>query len=208
MDHSGLCGRPKVAGLILCGGRSQRMGRDKASLPVGSDTFIVELARRIGAVCQPVVVVGQATQSGLAPTGTRFVADELDQAGPLAGIAAGLAALAEEAPFAQVAACDAPLFVSAITGLLLERIGSAIAALPWDGTHVHGLNGLYRTELAGQLRQFLRDGIRRVRDLPQLVKVELVPLEEIARVDPELNSLRGPNNPEEFEEFQRWLRER
>jgi molybdenum cofactor guanylyltransferase len=197
-DISGLY-RMEVAGLILCGGRSLRMGRDKATLSLGGSTFIEVLAARMRASCEPLLVVGQSSQRERAPAGICFVADELDDAGPLAGIAAGLSAAANDAEFAQVAACDTPLHVPAVTQLLLNRIGTAAAAIPWDGTHVHGLNGLYRTAIAGQLRQFLQEGRRRVRELPDLLEVQLIPLDEIAAVDPGLVSFRGANTPEEYE---------
>ncbi len=204
MDNINEPVRMEVAGLILCGGRGLRMGCDKATLSLGTSTFIEILAARMQASCQPLWVVGQSSQAGLAPAGTRFVEDVLKDAGPLAGIVTGLSFAAAEAEFAQVAACDTPLHIPAVTKLLLERIGKSSAAIPWDGTHVHGLNGLYRTAIAGQLLQLLREGLRRVRELPELLPVQLVPLDEITAVDPGLVSFQGANTPDEYEELLRF----
>lgn len=198
MDNSGGSDRPEVAGIILCGGRSLRMGREKASLPLGERTLIEILAGRMADCCRPLVVVGHSGQAELAPAGTSFVVDELEDAGPLAGMAAGLSFAAEHTGLAQLAACDTPFFVAAVTQLLARRIGDASAAIPCDGQHIHGLSGLYRTAIAPQLRQFLADGVRRVRDLPGLLPVQLVPLDEIAAVDPSLVSFRGANTPDEY----------
>ena len=92
-----------ILGVVLAGGASRRMGRDKAALPWTGST----LARRAAAVlaesCGEVVIAGP---SGLAPTGTETVADLYPGCGPLAGLHAGLERAGGRAIFAL--ACDLP----------------------------------------------------------------------------------------------------
>ena len=47
----------KVGGVILCGGRSSRMGRPKALLPFGEETLLTRMVRILSGVVDPIVVV-------------------------------------------------------------------------------------------------------------------------------------------------------
>ena len=84
----------KFAGIVLCGGRSSRMGRPKAWLPFGVETMLQRVVRILREVVEPVVVVAAPNQDVPAlPAGVEIVHDEVEGKGPLAGLAAGLAAL-------------------------------------------------------------------------------------------------------------------
>ena len=104
----------RVGGIVLCGGRSARMGTPKAWLPVGGEVLLQRTVRTVGAAASPVVVVaavGQAVPP--LPAGVAVVRDEVADRGPLAGLAAGLAALGGRADAAYLSACDAPLLSAA-----------------------------------------------------------------------------------------------
>ncbi len=76
---------PRRVGYVLAGGRSSRMGQDKAALHLGGATLLELAVRKLQPVCDEVVVVGP----GLA--GTRNLADHSPGCGPLGGIEAALA---------------------------------------------------------------------------------------------------------------------
>ena len=52
----------QIAGIILCGGRSTRMGTSKALLPFGGETMLQRIVRLLGTVASPLVVVAAAGQ--------------------------------------------------------------------------------------------------------------------------------------------------
>ncbi len=85
---------PVRCAIVLAGGESRRMGRDKAFIDVGGETLAARTARVVSAICDHVIVVGApgralpALQDGVA---TAF--DDERFQGPIAGIVAGLAAL-------------------------------------------------------------------------------------------------------------------
>jgi molybdopterin-guanine dinucleotide biosynthesis protein A len=85
----------RVAGVVLCGGQSRRMGRPKAWLPLDAETLLQRIVRLVGQVAHPVVVVAAAGQPlPDLPADVWIVRDERNNAGPLEGLRAGLAALA------------------------------------------------------------------------------------------------------------------
>lgn len=93
-----------VHGFVLAGGKSSRMGRDKALLPF-CGTSLVEIAlRKLRAVCSDVAILGNRQDlARMAPV----VEERLSDAGPVAGIEAGLFAAAW--PWALFLPVDVPL---------------------------------------------------------------------------------------------------
>src|SRR5262249_57842743 len=84
----------KVAGIVLCGGRSSRMGRPKAWLAFGDELMLQRVVRVLREVVDPVVVVAAPGQDvPPLPDTVEIVRDEVEGRGPLQGLAAGLAAL-------------------------------------------------------------------------------------------------------------------
>src|SRR3954454_8053425 len=81
--------------LILCGGKSSRMGYPKALLPFGPELMLQRVVRLLGEVVAPMVVVAAPDQVlPILPRGVLVARDERAGRGPLQGLLAGLAALA------------------------------------------------------------------------------------------------------------------
>ena len=79
-----------AAGIVLCGGRSSRMGRDKAWLPWRGQPIVVHVAGVLRSVVDEVVVVASDSLE-LPPLDARGVGDREPARGPLAGLRDGLA---------------------------------------------------------------------------------------------------------------------
>jgi molybdopterin-guanine dinucleotide biosynthesis protein A len=124
-------GRPVggVAGLLLTGGSSRRMGRDKASLPVGGRSLAARVAASLSQVVEPVLEVGPG-RSGLA-----LAPEDRPGAGPLAALVAGWQALTAEGHSGPVVvvACDLPR--------VSEPLLRLIASHPGSGSVVPVVNG-------------------------------------------------------------------
>src|SRR5260370_33224394 len=102
----------QVGGIILCGGQSKRMGRPKAWLPFGGETMLQRVARLLGEVGRPIVVVAAPGQDvPPLPADVIVVRDEERGRGPFQGLAPGLSAPRGRAGAASFASCAVP-FVS------------------------------------------------------------------------------------------------
>lgn len=188
-----------VGGVILCGGHSKRMGQPKLSLPFGPELMLQRVCRILAEVVGPIVVVAARDQE--MPTlsaDVRVVADEYDSLGPLAGIATGLGSLRGEVESAFITSCDVPLLRPEFVREMISRLGDHDVVVPHDGQYDHVLSAVYRTSLEGQARQLLASDRRRPIFLLDESRSVRVPIEELRNADPQLDSLRNTNTPEDY----------
>jgi molybdopterin-guanine dinucleotide biosynthesis protein A len=188
-----------AAGIVLCGGRSTRMGVSKATLPFGPETMLQRVVRLLGTVVSPLVVVAAREQSlPELPEDVAVTRDEREQRGPLEGLRAGLSALPKSADIAYVTSCDVPLLVPGFVERMIALLGDHdIAVMEIDG-FPHPLSAVYRRETLPQVESLLaKDKLRPV-FLFDAVRTRRVRPEEMVSVDPELRTLRNLNTREDY----------
>jgi molybdopterin-guanine dinucleotide biosynthesis protein A len=190
---------PRVAGVVLCGGRSSRMGRPKAWLPFAGELMLPRVVRVLGEVVSPIVVVAAPGQDvPPLPSGVAIVRDPERGRGPLQGLAAGLAALAGRAEAAYLSSCDVPFLRPAFVRRLIDLVAAHTICVPEVGGYQHPLAAVYRTEVVAAAERLLAEGRARPAFLFDAVPTRIVTAEELADVDPAMESLRNLNTPEEY----------
>jgi molybdopterin-guanine dinucleotide biosynthesis protein A len=107
----------QMAGVLLTGGASSRMGTDKALLVVNGETLAARSARVLSAVCDPVIEVGPNV------SGLPAIQEDPAGAGPLVALLAGVGALGNPRPVVLLA-CDLPFVVPELLRLLVEWPGT------------------------------------------------------------------------------------
>jgi molybdenum cofactor guanylyltransferase len=185
--------------VVLAGGASRRMGRDKLLLEVGGVPLLRRAYEALSARCAEIVVVGGGGAT-VPLEGVRRVPDERPGArGPLAGMEAGLASSGNRLVFA--AAGDMPFLPESLVGYLLERLEShgASAVVPRHRNIVHPLCAAYDREVLSHVRSALDEGVSAVHEfLERLAQVEYVE-EELRRFgDPDV-FLMNVNLPRDLE---------
>jgi molybdopterin-guanine dinucleotide biosynthesis protein A len=189
-----------VGGVVLCGGRSSRMGRPKAWLPFGGELMLPRVVRLLSEAVDPLVVVAAPGQDAPPlPPGVAVVRDEIEGRGPLQGLAAGLAALRGRADAAYVSSCDVPFLRPAFVLRLIELMGDAAACVPLADDRPHPLAAVYRQEASDAAAWLLAHERLRVADLFAAVPTRFVRAEEFAGADPDLQTLRNLNTPDDYE---------
>ena len=187
--------------IVVCGGRSSRMGSAKAWLPFGPELMLPRIVRILAAAVPRIVVVtavGQALPE-LHPAAS-VVYDSHADRGPLEGIHAGLEALRADADAAFVCSCDLPLLQPDFIELMQQQLGAFDAAVPWDGSRWHPLAGVYRIErVLPHVAVMLANDVLRVTALFDRIEAAAVPLDKIKLVDSGLWSLTNVNTPADYE---------
>ncbi len=190
--------------LVLAGGRSTRMGRDKATLPFGPRTMLDRILALLRPVVDERIVVARPGQDLPAlPPDARLAFDRRLDRGPLQGLEAGLEAAASDVLFAT--ACDTPFLSRALVGLLFERLGDASVVVAEAGGRLHPLAAVYRRSVLSDVRALLSADRLRPIFLYERVPTVRVGEDELRRVDPALLSLENTNTPEQYEEALRRL---
>jgi molybdopterin-guanine dinucleotide biosynthesis protein A len=176
------------------------MGRPKAWLPFAGEIMLPRVVRLLGEVVSPIVVVAAPDQEvPPLPAGVDIVRDEVEGQGPLRGLSAGLLALRGKVEGAYLSSCDVPFLVPAFVRRMVELLGEHTICVPEVGGYRHPLAGVYRVEVVEIARQLLEQGRMRPAFLFEAVDTRIVGPEELAGVDPEFQSLRNLNTPEEYE---------
>jgi molybdopterin-guanine dinucleotide biosynthesis protein A len=186
-------------GIVLCGGKSTRMGSSKALLPFGSETMLQRVVRLLREVVAPIVVVAAADQElPDLPRGVIITRDEREARGPLEGLRAGLKALPPDVEAAYVTSCDVPLLVPDFARQMLDLArGYDVAVIEIDG-FAHPLSAVYRRSTLPVVEELLAKDRLRPAFLFEAVRTRRVRPDEITS-DPDLRTLRNLNTRDDYE---------
>jgi len=187
-----------VTGVILAGGRSARMGSEKALLPCGEGRFIEAIHRRMAALFEDVLVVtNHAALFDFLPC--RKVPDLVPGMGALSGIHSGLVHSSDPCIF--VVACDMPYLDAALVRHLASARDGADAVVPHGERGPEPLHAIYGKGALPAIEAALRAGEARLGALLDRIRVRTVPAEEVALFDPSFASFRNINTPEDYFRF-------
>ncbi len=193
-----------VAGVILAGGQSRRMGREKALLPLPGNeriTFVEHLVTLLNGFCSEVVLVARdgSQASELAGSGRRIVLDEASGVGPLMGLYSGLKAIG--ASHALVTAVDMPFVQPSVISFLLAQPLDDALLVPMVHDVAQVMLAVYPRTSISLIRDRLREGRRDPRSLLTVAKVRYIEEAQLRVYDPQLRSFVNVNTPQEFADY-------
>jgi molybdopterin-guanine dinucleotide biosynthesis protein A len=195
-----------ISALVVSGGRSARMGRDKKFLEIDGRTFIeiaVDTAR--GLADEIIIVVGSGGQvedvKALGMDGVRIAADIKEGQGPVMGVLTGLHAARWE--WAVVMPTDAPMMKAEVFRHMIDNKEGYDAVVPQDGKFLEPMFAVYRRdamieactsalEVEGE-RASLHNIVR------GLGKVNCIPVEDFREYDEGLLTFYNVNTQEDLE---------
>ncbi|HWD97797.1 MAG TPA: molybdenum cofactor guanylyltransferase [Bryobacteraceae bacterium] len=189
---SAIDGSGGLAGWVLVGGASTRMGRDKALIDFGGRPLALVAAEALGAVCHSVSLVGDPERYQI--LGLPVVSDRSRGSGPLSGIEAALGATCSD--WNLIAACDMPSLDSALLRQLAESAANDAAIPRYPDGRIEPLCALYHRRSHAAAAAALAAGARRVSDFIARLTVRYI---EVADSRPFLNL----NTPEDLENYRR-----
>lgn len=151
------------AGFVLVGGKSSRMGTNKALLPFKGRTLVQHVADQVNAAAGSITLVGNPAEYSY--LGYPVVEDIFHGCGPLSGIHTAL--LASRASWCLILACDLPAITAEFLCRLMERAESSAgdAVLPAGPSALpEPLCAAYRPRCAATIAHALERHVRRVTD--------------------------------------------
>lgn len=188
MEHPSIsCGA-----LLLAGGESRRMGRDKSRLFWREKTFTAIVAEAFSNFDEKLFSTGGGSPAPPGPQ-WKIIPDVYPHCGPLGGLHAGLTVC--RSPYLMAAACDLPLLEGGLprylAGFTGEDVDAVVPVTP-DG-QPHPLCALYRKALAAQLEAQIQTGNFRMQDAVKACRTRYVPV-----TDAFARMLTNINTPEDY----------
>jgi len=199
---------PRVAGVIIAGGRSRRMGRDKLLLPVGGVPLIERVVGALADIVDELILAlrpGQSQPHFQTALPLRTVRDPAPDLGPLGGLIAALSS-GDAAHYLAVAG-DMPLLQPPLLAHLLTeaRCHDVQAVVPLNGGEPEPLCAVYRQDCLAAMSALAEEGGRSLRDLLAQLHVHFVPEDELRRFDRDLVSFLNVNHQADLHQAERLL---
>jgi len=193
--------------IILCGGRSRRMGKDKGSLVLNGKSMLMHVLDTIKGIVDEIVLVlrdqEQIDRYKLIlkdiDMSIRIVTDETKDQGPLVGILTGLSYINSE--YAQILPCDSPFISKSFVLKMFEIAGAKKfdAVVPiWDDGHIEPLHSIYKKDVVKIGRNLVKNEQYNVKSLIDNLNVKYVDVEEL---DESTMSFRNLNTINDFEKI-------
>lgn len=200
MSNDAPVGGGRVGAIVLAGGRSSRFGRDKLIEPIDGTPLLDRAIEAVQAVASDVVVVVAPGARRVVPAGARVVHDTAAFQGPLAGVAAGLAALPADIARVIVVGGDMPTLAPRVLRRLVDGLGpKAVAVLLGTEGEAPPLPSAYdRQAASAAVAALLARGERRLRALPERLGVSVIPGADWALDDPSAATLRDIDRVEDL----------
>ncbi len=145
----------EITGIILAGGKSTRMGYNKAFLDLGGLFLVERVAKTLSSVCQEIIIVGNSKDE-LADLGYPVITDTYPGCGPLAGIHAGLKAAKNYYSF--ISACDTPFIDEKIILKMVEESDGYDAVIMKHREYYEPLFSLYSKAFIPFAEKALKNG--------------------------------------------------
>lgn len=201
-----------ASGVILAGGASRRMGRDKAWVELGGRALVQRVMDSLSTVCQEIVVVAN-TQEPYRQFDVQLTQDIIPGKGSLGGIYSGLHLARYDR--AIVVACDMPFLNPALLGYMLTLADEYDVVIPsardeskpkeWTtrrltakNSDLHPLHAVYSKNCLDPIAARLKtDDLRLIGFYPD-VQVRIVSTVEVEQFDPKHLSLFNANTPEQL----------
>lgn len=197
MGKPGKTPRGAVNAIVLCGGRSSRMGFDKAFIKAGGSTLIQRQVEALSGRFNKILLATNSPEKYGARDRVETVTDGVPGLGPLGGLAAALAK--SDARYNFVVACDMPFVSPDLAAYMVGSVKKGFqAVVPFYGKEYQPLCAVYSRDCLGAINEALAGNRLKLVRLFSRLKVRKVPLRELVKFgDPEVY-FRNINTPRDL----------
>jgi molybdenum cofactor guanylyltransferase len=191
----------EIAGIILAGGLSRRMGgRTKALLEIGGKPIIQRVVSALGAVFEKIIVITNRPEE-YAFLKLPLFKDIRPGCGSLGGLYTGLSVCGCRRGF--LVACDMPFLDATVIKYMTKFAADADVVVPRIRGHLEPLHAIYSRECLPHVESLLDQGDLKILNFLDKVKVLEIREDELAEFDPSLKFIANVNYPEDLDRLQR-----
>lgn len=187
-----------MTAIILAGGKSLRMGSNKAFLKYGDTTFIEHQVMMLRKIFDEIILSANDVNA-YTHLKLPVVSDIIPDKGPLSGICAGLTRAKSSHAF--VIACDMPFINEKLILYLKSQINGYDVIVPKTSRGLEPMYAFYSRNCIQPMRRCLEEGRLRIVDFFSEVKVKIIGEKEFAGLDASLQSLINLNTPDEYKKY-------
>jgi molybdopterin-guanine dinucleotide biosynthesis protein A len=180
-----------VTAIILAGGKSSRLGRDKALEKIGGKYLIERVIDSLSQLGDDIIVV-TAAPNQLSDLNVEKVLDTYPRTGAKVGLCTGINAATSF--YSLVVACDMPFLNIDLLHYLLDAVHGFDAVIPRIGDKIEPLHAVYSKNCIPILDEHISKGKLKISDLFKEINVRYVEVDEIERYDPQHLSLFNINS--------------
>lgn len=186
-----------MTGLILAGGKSKRMGEDKALLKINTKTFVQEILEVFGSIFPEIIIISDNPHI-YEGASIKVVPDIIWDKGPLGGLYTGLQLAKYH--HCVIAACDMPFINKEVTRYMAELQGYQ-ALVPYIKGRYQPLFAAYSKDCLPAIKARIQGGNLRMIDFIKGIDARILYEQELLPFDPDLRSFININTPQEYGEL-------
>jgi len=168
-------------GIILAGGKSTRLGTEKAFLEVGEKPLIVRVMDVFSGLFDEVLISANDPEL-YSELPARVALDEVPKGGALIGLHSSLSAMSTE--YAFVAACDMPFLSEELIRFMIDRAEGYDALVPRIDDYLEPLHAAYSKNCLDAIRSHIDAGHKHLRSFYEDIRIGYVDKETVERLDP------------------------
>ncbi len=202
----------KISAVLLAGGQSKRMGKDKAFLQLNGKTFLRIIAEKLSIYCDQIIVSGNKekklylSQLRGIKSQIDFVKDKNPFTGPLNGIVSCRKKIKNDLVF--ISTCDTPLLNEEIIPYLSSKIDGYDAVIPTVNNKEQFLNTVYKKSALDLGERLYSEGVRSLYEWINHLKILKISEKEIKYIDKHTYSYWSINRPEDYERIKNLWKEK
>ena len=185
-----------VSSVILAGGKSRRMGLNKAFLKIGEQAIIERVTKKMSVVGQEVILVTNSPDE-YAHLGRQMVSDVYPGKGSLGGIYSGLRAASNH--YALVVACDMPFLNTSLLRYMILLSTEHDVVVPNTQKGLEPLHAIYSKNCLPAMESLLQENNLKITSFYPQVRARYVEQAELEILDPQLLSFFNINSPNDLE---------
>lgn len=186
----------EIIGVILAGGRSRRMGKDKAFLEMGGVSFVERIVKTLSPKFLTIAIVSKELQKFQSLRGVYLVQDLFQEQHTLGGITSALSHFRGKDCF--IFACDLPFLNPDLIQLMIQRRNGYDVLIPRSRHGLESLHAIYTGKCLAAMKSAVHQGEWGLERFIRKMRFGIVEPETLHRFDPEELSFLNVNTPAEL----------